>query len=30
LTQEHLEIKAVLEKGDVEIFGMTADNDMVD
>ena len=30
LTQEHLEIKAVLEKGDVEIFGMTAGHETVD
>ena len=30
MTQEHLEIKAVLEKGDVEIFGMTAGHETVD
>ena len=29
LTQEHLEIKATLDNGDVEIFGMTAGHDTI-
>ena len=30
LTQEHFEIKSALDKGDVEIFGMTAGHDTID
>ncbi|MDB2675485.1 hypothetical protein N9Y90_03030 [Flavobacteriales bacterium] len=30
LTQEHLDIKIALDKGDIEIFGMTAGHDTID
>ena len=30
MTQEHFEIKSALDKGDVEIFGMTAGHDTID
>ena len=30
LTQEHLDIKVALDKGDIEIFGMTAGHDTID
>ena len=30
LAQEHFEIKSALDKGDVEIFGMTAGHDTID
>ena len=30
LTQEHFEIKSQVDKGDVEIFGMTAGHDTID